>query len=328
MSWPFSKKSPKKSTKLTAEQEERRLKLKNTRLSHTIAHNEFLEMSKNDPNLKRQLVAQVFNLKLAEPLNPIEQKKKEIESKIVDQALEKITTSPELTQRFVDSQVEKIIGEAGISENEEGEFESPLQQAINQIREAKEFEREFGGGDKGFIKDLLDSEAGKELAKGLFSILGTRVQKVYIVETPEGTLEMNPLDYQRYLETTQRGQLPGPAAEPVEPKRPPTPRPPEEVQVEPEPVRASLGLSEWLPYLDQEPENFVAALFESANWPAEQSQFIIGILISKTADEILEMLEPFKSNEEYIEVIEKLEEKKAWLEQVVSQVRMVMGEGI
>ena len=278
------------------------------------ARRRFLEKAKKDPELENQYISKLMNIEIKSP-DTVKQRRRELESELIKRALDKIEQNPELAERFVQTQIDKFIGEAGTAEGEEGEgYESPLGQAIQQWREAREFEKEIGGG-KGALGGIIDSDVVKSFIENVVGPmlinkgLAAPIQKVYVVETPQGTLEMSAQQYQQYL-LEEKKRLSPPKAE----------LPPEEkAEVLP---KVSLNINSWLPYLEQEPETFVSALNDGLILDEQSTQFVINILSTKTADEILTSLQSFKSGE-YKEAIEELEKHKDWLEKVIEQVKLM-----
>lgn len=329
MAWLFgrNRKPPRKTPgrkSLTTDEQERKLKLKERQFQH----DEYMKMLRESPELKRQAVAEAFHLDL-KVLDPTEQRKQEITSKITELALKKIDEDPELAERFAKVEIERIIGAAEtFVEGLEGEASSPARQLLEQMEDLDEIKRKFGGG--GLISNLLNPET----IQSFFEVLPTLINKNltqtrYVIEKGNEVVEMDTAGYKQYLEEKARKRL---TVAPEEVTR--VEEKVEEPKVEPEAVKAketiSLNISAWLPYLDEVPEQFVSDMSMLAEGEdeeqAKQAQFVLNLLREKSADEIIELLQPFKENPEFKEAIEKLEERQYWLEGVINLLSEGEGE--
>jgi len=267
----------------------------------------------------------------------------ELEDTISGAVIEKIRLNPKL----VDTIVEKRIGDLMKGEKSHYGRTTDLVREIEGLKQLKEVlgEESESKGEGFFTPDMVKSLLGDQGVVGLLgSLLGRSgsAQRTYVVETPGGTREFSPEEYKLYLEQRQRGELPAPfskvleSAQTVSPVSPPVegqaqthvqivPSPP---FIAPAPPSApSLNISSWLPYLEQEPEVFVALLEEKVlleGIEGERAKFTLSILKTKTVDELLALLQPFKAKDgEIAQAIEALEAKKEWLEELM---KIVKGE--
>ena len=312
MAWPFHKNKrqihPRKA--LSSDQEDKRLDIKHKKY----AHEELIEMAKKDPALKREMIMQTFGYKIPERKepDPAEEKKREIKAKLYDQALEEIDKDPELKSRYAQNLIAELVGDAG--EGDSKGYSETLDE-LGTFHRVKEFLESEGAGNKGPLAGLWDPATTRLLLENIMPALMNRSNlpsppRIYIIETKEGLVETDADGYRRYLEERDRKKLSAAPAKEVEAV-------PEVAPVEEEPKQGAIKLSDWIPYLDQDPTIFADHLVECYHLGDENAIFAINLLTSKTADEVIAMLEPFKKGE-YEEGIEKIISNREWLEQVIN----------
>jgi len=318
MAWPFNRtvtKTRKITRRSDPEREKQRMLIKKTKFET----DEFIKLAQSDPALKRQYILDTFHIKVPEE-DPVKKAEQEINKQLLDQALEQIRTNPELAQEYAKRKLEEI---AGSSTREQGEgFLGEDGSFLDRLDEVEAVKERLGGGNKGG----LASEVILEIAKNLPLILASMSQmnkplqleqsqvpqlpvastRIYVVETSSGPVEMTEKEYQDYKKNQQDI-----SARPVPPAQPLTQSKP----------GMSLGIAEWVEYLDRDPSEFAQELLNRESIGNSQAEFVVKLVMLKSADEILTMLKPFKIREEYKEVVTQLEGRKDWVEGVVAYIR-------
>ena len=297
---PFTRKKPKQNPP------------KKTTLDQAL-EKRIIEHAVEDPSWALKAAAKRFNLAIDEE-DPVAAKKKEIKLKLAEEGLNRILSDPELRKRYSQMQLDEIMGE---SEGEELGLPSgsTLEDVLGQLDTIDEIRERLGGkeGSRGWLKEILDSEAGKEMGVSLVQLLLGRQagqRPVYVVETPGGLVRMDETQFQKYLQDKQQVKLaPPPEVKSIE--EIPEPPPPAAIGA------PSLNIKEWIEYLERSPEEFVQNLITKANAGDENATFALSILKTKTADEIIEALQPFKTGEAG-EAISIIEGNKWWLEAVIN----------
>ena len=226
----------------------------------------------------------------------------DLQEQINQAAMVSLAKNPALMEKAVSRRIESLMGRP--KSGNTADF-------IEQLESLEELQERLGGNKSQGFK--ITPELLTSIIENIPAILGKgdgAAPKVYVIEKLDGTLiETNATGYQKYLEDKPKKQIAAPqqveSKQLVEPKQ--------------EQTKQTLNLSSWLPYLDQEPEIFVSYLTENLD---PNSQFIISVLKSKTADELISTLQQFKARDtETKEAIEKLEQHKEWLEKVIALVR-------
>lgn len=332
MPWPFSgdkkpsQTPPKKRRQETAEQKKERLDLKRKQF----LHEGYLEMAQGDPDIKREMIAKEFNLNI-KTIDPTEKKKREIEAKIVDKALEKITSDPELTEKFVDVQVEKIIGGAN-EEPEDGEGGSLIRQLIDEKQDWQELEELMGGGgEKSFLKTLVGLLTPESIqAIGNLLKQGS-APRTYVVEIAGELKELNEGAYFRFLE--QRKGLP---AAPPTTETPITA--PEEVsefegEQSTDPVERFLGGIDLGTLVDEalneDPTVYAQIIYGQVLEGHDRAKLLWELLSKTSYETIVGFLQQNSSNAKYGVHIQKIlmsEENLIWLQSLVTAVKEMQVE--
>ena len=148
-------------------------------LKQILADSLYQEVS-NDPELRKALAFKEAGYEdMLKTADPLEQKKAKIGATIVDRALKKIEADPELTERFVDNQVEDIMNEGVRGTRSRGRHDSRdaddgyegsasiFGQAIQSLDEMEEFRERIGKstGGGGLIASLVTQDNVNEFLK-------------------------------------------------------------------------------------------------------------------------------------------------------------------
>lgn len=226
-----------------------------------------------------------------------------IDEEVTEAALAELHTNPELMHKAVSRRINEIV--VGHGESEDG---SSLVKLLQELDNLEELKGRLGGDRQGgILTSLLSPEVLKKVIEVLPSLLGkqsgegVQQQRVYVVETPKGALELDAAGYKKYLEEKQRTAL-----------------------AEPRATAPSGIMEEWLPYLDKPPEDFVDALVQKQQEGNPTASLVLNLLASNTADNILAILQPYKKD--YAEAIEKLEANREWLEGAITYLQRLIGE--
>ena len=324
------------------------------------------ELKKNPALLRRVAAKEAGHLDLMEEEDPIEQLKKEkisqafredpafaeqvkqeylaslnpqtgrgvedeISAVIDEKAIEMLSKNPQLLQQAVTRRLERLVGKGGSN--------SGLSQLVEQLDDLDELKERFGGGEGG-EKWLNPELVGKAMELVLALVTGnkgeaqgnSKARKVYVVETREGPIELDPVEYKKWLQQrTAIGLPPGEPklTAPAVPEPSPVSLPAEEPLDQPPAQQSvSLRLTEWLPYVDGNPQEFYQVLMlKKLESHDPNAEYVLTILGTKSADEILALLSPFKSNGGEIGLaIETLEQHKEWMEKLTQIVKENKGE--
>mgnify|MGYP001602228245 CR=1 FL=1 len=219
-----------------------------------------------------------------------------IDAEVDEATLKALQDDPALMHRAIERRLSQTVGDGA-------KGSSPLSAFLEELEEFDSIRERLGQGEsKGGLAGLLTPEVVQSIFESLPSLLGKGQRPVYVVETPEGIVEMGAGEYQKYL--GQRKQPPSlpPSKDSVSPAQAP---PPASI--------SALPLKAWLPYLDGEPALFLEALRASEDVYAKVA---LVLLQTKTANDLLAMLQPYKEDPEMKPVIERLETQQDWLEKV------------
>ena len=257
----------------------------------------------------------------------------ELERRISVAAIEELDSNPELLRKAVRRRVDSIV-----SDHSDGSGVSDL---LNQLKGLRELEEEVGGGKK--FGGLIDASVIKEVVGILPALMGrnTSSERTYVVETPEGFREMTVDQYKSFLEQKSRPQLPAASSQgaatlevlPEQALEQALEEPLTEIQDtgdvldtgEDVPnIQASedniIGLQDWLPYLDKEPEEFARVLTSLSQRNGSEGHaaiFTISLLRTNTVDMLLVLLNQYRFQPEYAEAVGKIESHREWLEGLV-----------
>jgi len=126
----------------------------------------FIDMMKESPELKRQMIAHEFNLKLPRADLELEN---ELRAKIYQMTIKSLSDKPELAERIVKSNIRNMMLKEGLVTEKEAEYysSSPLERGLATIDAYNKLKEAFGGGKgSGFLDFLKD----KDVLIGLFSM--------------------------------------------------------------------------------------------------------------------------------------------------------------
>ena len=140
------------------------------------------------------------------------------------------------------------------------------------------------------------------------------VPRIYVVPTEDGVVEMNALEYKKFLE---RQQISAPPAQE---------EPEEEPEKEQQESSPSLNITEWLPFLEEDPEVFVDTLLSKVGAGDEQATSGYNFLLNaENSESIINMLLSLRDSvEDSIKAaIDRICGKKEWLESVISMVKSI-----
>ena len=244
------------------------------------------EVLENDPAFAESLKAEYLDgARSHQDLSAV------IDDEVTGAALEELRANPELMRKAVARRITEVT--IGRGEDED----SSIVKLLHELDEHEELKARLGGGGGGILANLLSPDVIKKVIEVLPSLVGSSAgqtaQRVYVVETPKGALEMDAATYKRYLEDKQKALQ--------------APTMPQGI------------VAEWLPYLDKPPEEFVAALAQKQQEGNPTASLVLNLLVANSADSILAILQPYKKD--YAEAIEKLEANKAWLEGVIAHLQ-------
>ncbi len=317
-----------------------------TRKEKQWARDKLLEKAKDNPELENKYIAKLMGIEV-ETQDPLEQQKQAIKSRIVENALKAIEKDPELAQRFTNKQIEELVG-PGADDGSEGDYmgedESPLTQAVRQLRELRELEGELGveeskgGGWTSLLKD-------PDVVKAIFGFLAAnagggvtrepQIQQVrtYIVSVNGEPREVSEAQYKQLM---QQNQIrPMAALAPPEVAKLPEIKPPVTQPIGSTPVSADLSPEQTLinligKSLDYTPEEFVVKLQEQClegSPTFEQSNLIMSFLQSATYDGICDIIKVYKDDERVKVYVEKVMAGKEWVEKVLKLLQEPRVEG-
>jgi len=249
-----------------------------------------------------------------------------IARRISEAAFEELEKNPELLMSAARKQIMGAISEYSPT--------SGVSELLGQLRELREAEDEIGGGrgNGKMLGGLVDSSTITEVIKLIPTLLGKSISSppsgTYIVETPSG--EIFHLTREQFAQRQHQRSLP--QASPKE-------APPEvesensvdlvdlvdlvdsvesESITDLEPVPLTSKIETWLPYLDQDPQYFVSALQDLVEQEDQTSIWVLNFLLTRTSEEVLSALQPYREKEDVGSAIYKLEEHSEWLEQVIA----------
>jgi len=158
-------------------------------------------------------------------------------------------------------------------------------------------------------------------------------QKVYVIETPDGSKEVSPEEYSRYKSTRLLPEAvnhPPVKSEAVESvvEKPSETKTVEETEA---PKAVSLDIKTWMMYLGENPYVLAEILKEKASYEDEEGKkvkVILSFLRTQTADSLLKLLSKFKESEdkETVDAIIQLEWHKEWLTEFLAIVKKESSE--
>ena len=301
------------------------------------------ELNKN-PELMRQVAFREMGYKdLIEVTDPTTKAKQDIKARIVSKALERLDTNPEVAERFIDAQLEEIVGTPPTSDGGRDEYYSgsSLSHILEEIETMDEIREKLGGKDsKSIISDIMNSEMLKAFGTALASQFGrAAAQRTYIVQV-DG--EMREVTESQYKQLEQQGlikpvaalaQAKGPALTQPTEKPIPEPAPTEQVFDIPEP---GPDLPDFLLYnietiastIDLPPADYVGQLEYEVDAESDYALFLWGFLNRATVDGTVAFLSQYKDHYQVGIYVRNLitEDGKAWMGEVISLIKQRQAE--
>lgn len=198
-------------------------------------------------------------------------------------------------------------------EKEEGKS---LAEQIKTLKEVKNFLKDLGGGEGKSTFGEIISILPEVMPSVIQLVLGLRGQAL-----PPGQPGQPTLEEGEYVPPVPQIEQPKPI-KPIKPIKPP--KPPKVIK--PPPVKPPQAqLSELLPYLEDTPENAVEALKEQVVVNNYQAIVWFSLMRTKSYEELVSLLQPFKENETYGEAVNKLlaKGKGKWFKTFIELVKSV-----
>ena len=286
---------------------------------------EFIKLAKEDPDMKRVMVASTFGLQLP-PKDADSDQRKEIKKLATTEAMKQIKDNPELLTRFVETHLSEIVGGRGgiqIGEEEtEFEGESPLSQALDEFEKYDELRKRFGGeGSR-----VFNAETVNEVLKTVRALVEKNSQiqpppeRMYVVQVNGKITEVPESKYRQLVQggaVVPVGTLISPPAEQIQTK-------PAETTTEPKlpEFMSSVDTVTLLSYLELTPEEFVQQI-ESDTETTPELKFVWDYANTATYDKIVSAIKPFANNEKAGACVERIlsPEGKTWTETVLSIIK-------
>lgn len=153
-----------------AEQMSRNAELKRKRF---VAES-FIDMAKQDPEWRRQMVAEEYKLKLPSK-DPAAEQRKEIEALLSGLVVKELKENPELAKKVVDTRIAQLTNPDNFLEYADGEPSYPgntIGQVLEEIEDLEELKTRLGSGKgSAWIDAFKDPEVIASLLSSLQSIL-------------------------------------------------------------------------------------------------------------------------------------------------------------
>lgn len=153
-----------------AEQMSRNAELKRKRF---VAES-FIDMAKQDPEWRRQMVAEEYKLKLPSK-DPAAEQRKEIEALLSGLVVKELKENPELAKRVVDTRIAQLTNPENFLEYADGEPDYPgntIGQVLEEIEDLEELKTRLGSGKGSAWVDIFkDPQVITSLLSTFHSIL-------------------------------------------------------------------------------------------------------------------------------------------------------------
>ena len=164
----------------------------------------FIDMMKESPELKRQMIAHEFNLKLPRADLELEN---ELRAKIYQMTIKSLSDKPELAERIAKSNIRNMMIKEGLVTEKEAEYysSSPLERDLATIDTYNKLKEAFGGSRGwGFLDFLKD----KDVLIGLFSMArsifgersGDKSELIRVAKVDGIVREMTSSEYEQFKE--------------------------------------------------------------------------------------------------------------------------------
>jgi hypothetical protein len=142
----------------------------------------YVDMAIQDPELKRQMVADEYKLKLP-PKDPAGEQRKEMEALISSLVMKEIRENPELAKRVVDSRIAQLTNQEAMVTGDEGEASYPgsaIGQVLDEMENLEELKSRLGSGKGSGWGDLFKDP-------GVIANLLSTAQAIIRGVSPQGT---------------------------------------------------------------------------------------------------------------------------------------------
>jgi hypothetical protein len=139
-------------------------------------------MAIQDPELKRQMVADEYKLKLP-PKDPAGEQRKEMEALISSLVMKEIRENPELAKRVVDSRIAQLTNQEAMVTGDEGEASYPgsaIGQVLDEMENLEQLKSRLGSGKSSGWADILKDP-------GVIANLLSTVQSIIRGASSQGT---------------------------------------------------------------------------------------------------------------------------------------------
>lgn len=343
MPWQPRKRTYHKRTS-SAESEIKKLEFKQKKLAHV----ELAEQFKSaDPETKRELIGQILDIKLKykEPksvedaiyeeallndpeyreavkaarlaaLQPQANLTDELDEHITSAAIAKIEENPEVLGEAVDDKIASLVGKR--------KKDGPLGQFLTTVEQVEALKEALGsGGEK-------KSWLSPEMAQTVLNFITTMAPALLGRTPPEVQA-----DRKYATVVNDKPQITRPEPKKLPPKESIEQKPVAEQVAVPMtqksaaemPQPADEEMSMWMQFLGEEPESAILRLMEFAEEGNEQAQQILDAMVGSDAIDMIAMLQSFKANERYREIVERLESKVEWLQLAINYYRSVVENG-
>jgi len=310
------------------------------------ARDKFLTLTKDNPELEREWVSKMMGIEIKPP-DPSEIKKKEIHTKLVEEAFKQITNDPELRKQYAEQVLGEIVGEVpskfeGRDYGGDGGYGYGPLEALDIADQIKE---RLGGGNSGGFSSLLkDPDVAAAFFGFLQSLMGRGdnqpqplPQRTYVVRVNGRDKEVPEEQYKQLIQSNQLrpvAELTAPEPEKQEVKESNefdevfTGELKQEPSLEQLPeFLSNIDTDMVLGWMDMEPDDFVIELKEEVQNETGVSRFLWGFLNKAAYDSIVVMIAPHRENSKIGVIVERIlsDEGKFWLEKVIE---LVQGEQI
>ena len=304
------------------------LEKKEARKEKQLAREKLLAQVKDNPELERKWIAKLMGIEI-EPPDLVEQKKKEIKAKLVEEAYTQVNQDPELRRQYAEKLIGEIVGEVPSRGEYGSEYEgsgSAIRQALDELEDVEEFRDKLGIRPKegGILKSLVTEENVGELIKLLRGIVTkTPIEESTVVVKIDGQIRRIPESQFTQLEKTGRVtpiaaiEIPKSSIEQPEEKLVEAPKTEPKV---PEFVLSNLEML--ASYLELTPEEFVEEL--SGMKDAEPTyQLLWTYLLATTPEAVVKLIEPYSKHSQVGMYVENLlsDEGKDWIKQVIGLIK-------
>ena len=307
--------------------------------------NAFSNQLKKNPELLTEVALKQGAKKLGitfEKLDPSAEQKRNLKSRVVDQALRKIEEDPNLTERFVDSQIEEILGEGSGNGRYDDDIYpgSSLSQVLEDVDALEQLKEKLGGGSSSFASLFKDPAVATALLGLVQSIMGNNKigpqEKLYIVNVDGqdrgiSESEFRQLQSQGLLKPVAMIEAPHPTVEPDEEFPQPMIKKQilteEHLSTEEEPdistISGIFDINILTGYIELPPEEVVEQLSYDFDAGLEHAKFLWDFLSSANYDNVVQLIKPYESNTEVSYIIGKIlsDEGKEWFEKVVELIK-------